>query len=98
MFLQKYDKSELAEVNDFKMHIGQGVSGFINGSKIVAGNKKLLELENIPLNSDVKTNGEIPIYVAKNTEIIGKILLADTLRNTSKETIRRIKGLRVKTA
>ncbi len=82
--VKHYNKSELAEVNDFKMHI-------------VAGNKKLLELENIPLNSDVKTNGEIPIYVAKNTEIIGKILLADTLRKTSKETIRRLKGLRVKT-
>ena len=95
--VKHYNKSELAEVNDFKMHIGKGVSGFINGSKIVAGNKKLLELENIPLNSDVKTNGEIPIYVAKNTEIIGKILLADTLRKTSKETIRRLKGLRVKT-
>ena len=92
-----YDKSELAEVNDFKMHIGKGVSGIVNGSRIVAGNRKLLELENISLDSEIKTNGQIVIYVAKNREIIGKILLADTLRKTSKETIRKLKGLRVKT-
>ncbi|MCR5026193.1 MAG: cadmium-translocating P-type ATPase [Methanobrevibacter sp.] len=94
-----YDEGELAEVTNFKMHIGKGVSGIINGSRIVVGNKKLLELENIALKSDDETkNGEIVIYVAKNSEIIGKILLRDTLRTTSKETIWKLKGLRIKTA
>lgn len=93
-----YDEGELAEVTDFKMHIGKGVSGIINGSRIVVGNKKLLELENIALKSDDETkNSEIVIYVAKNSEIIGKILLRDTLRTTSKETIWKLKGLRIKT-
>ena len=93
-----YDKRELAEVTNFKMHIGKGVSGIINGSKIVVGNKKLLELENIALESgDGSKNNEIILYVAKNSEIIGKILLRDTLRTTSKETIWNLKGLRIKT-
>lgn len=95
--VKHYNKSEFAEVDDFRMHIGKGISGMVNGSKIVAGNKKLLELENIFLDSEIETNGEIVIYVAKNTKIIGKILLADTLRKTSKETIRKLKGLRIKT-
>ena len=95
--VKHYNESELAEVKDFKMHIGKGVSGIINGSKIAVGNKKLLELENITLNSDIKTDCEIVIYVAKNSEIIGKIFLADTLRKDSKETIRKLKGLKVKT-
>lgn len=95
--VKHYNKNEFAEVDDFRMHIGKGISGTVNGSKIVAGNKKLLELENISLDSEIETNGEIVIYVAKNTKIIGKILLADTLRKTSKETIRKLKGLRIKT-
>lgn len=93
-----YNSPNLAEVNDFKMHLGAGVSGTIDGSKILAGNKNLLKSENIFLKSDDEVkNGEIQIYVSKDGQIIGKILLADTLRQNSKETIRKLKGLRVKT-
>ncbi|MEE1336333.1 HAD-IC family P-type ATPase, partial [Methanobrevibacter sp.] len=77
---------------------GNGVSGNINGSKIIAGNKKLLKEESIYLESDMKPqNGEIQIFVAKDGEILGNIKLADTLRKNSKRTIRKLKGLRVKT-
>ncbi|WP_405264519.1 heavy metal translocating P-type ATPase [Methanobrevibacter sp.] len=86
------------EVTDFKMHIGKGVSGTINGSKIIAGNKKLLEEENIDLKSDREPqNGEIQIFVAKDGEILGNVELADGLRKNSKRTITKLKGLRIKT-
>ena len=67
----KYCNSEdVSEVTDFKMHIGKGVSGTINGSKIIAGNKKLLKSENINLKTDNEPqNGEIQIFVAKDGEI-----------------------------
>ena len=93
-----YNSTNFAEVNDFKMHIGTGVSGTINGSKIIAGNRKLLESENIPFKPEEKQkNCKIQIYVAKDGEIIGEIILADTLRKKSKETIRKLKKLRIKT-
>ncbi len=93
-----YKGNDLAEVNDFKMHLGAGVSGTVSGSKIIAGNKNLITSQNIPLKSnDEPQNGEIQIFVAKDGQIIGKVLLADTLRVNSKQTIRRLKGLRVKT-
>ncbi|WP_405269924.1 heavy metal translocating P-type ATPase [Methanobrevibacter sp.] len=96
--VKNYDDNDLADVKDFKMHIGKGVSGTINGSMILAGNKELLKSANIPLkNSDEPQNGEIVIYVAKEGEIIGKVYLADTLRESSKQTIRNLKGLRIKT-
>ena len=88
---------ELAEVENFKMHIGKGVSGNINGEKIIAGNKKLFESENIPLTENNSENGEITLYIAKNQEYLGKIYLADTLRKESKPTIRSLKRLRIKT-
>ena len=95
----KYCNSDnLAEVTDFRMHIGKGISGTINGSKVIAGNKKLLKSENIDLKSDRKPqNGEIQIFVAKDGEILGNVELADTLRKNSKRTITKLKGLRVKT-
>ena len=96
--VKNYDDNDLADVKDFKMHIGKGVIGTINGSMILAGNKELLKSANIPLkNSDEPQNGEIVIYVAKEGKIIGKVYLADTLRESSKQTIRNLKGLRIKT-
>ena len=93
-----YDSNELAEVNDFKMHIGMGVTGTVNNLKVIAGNKKLLKQENISLKYDEEPeNNEIEIFVAKDDEVIGKVLLADTLRESSKRTIKQLKRLRVRT-
>lgn len=96
--VKQYNSSGSAEVNDFKMHIGMGVTETINNSKITAGNRKLLSSENIPLKYDKEPeNSEIEIFVAKDREIIGKVLLADTLRETSKQTIKKLKRLKVRT-
>ena len=93
-----YDSNELAEVDDFKMHIGMGVTGTVNNSKVIAGNKKLLKQENISLKYvEEPENNEIEIFVAKDDEVIGKVLLADTLRESSKRTIKQIKRLRIRT-
>ena len=93
-----YDNSDFAEVSNFKMHIGNGVSGTINNSKIIAGNKKFITQEKIALNyNEMPENNEIEIYVAKDGEVIGKILLADTPRESSKQTIKQLKRLKVKT-
>ena len=93
-----YNSNDLADVNEFKMHIGKGVSGKIGDSKIIAGTKKLLDEENITLKNSIEPqNGEIAIYVTKNREIIGQVHLADTMRETSKETVSNLKRLRIKT-
>ena len=96
--VRHYDNPNLAEVENFKMEIGRGVTGYIDGSRIVAGNEKLIKSENIPISNNKKPgNGEIEIIVAKEQKIIGRVLLADTLRESSKQTIKKLKGLRVKT-
>ena len=96
--VQHYNGNELAEVTDFKIHIGEGVSGTVNGLRILAGNKKLLKSENVPLDGIAECkNGEIQIYVAKDGKYLGSVYLADTLRKNTCKTIRRLKGLRIKT-
>lgn len=75
------------EVTDFKMLIGNGVCGLVNGHEIVAGNAKLLKSKNIEImNENSCKNGEIEIYVAKDNKYIGKLLLADVLRKESIST------------
>ncbi|OEC95037.1 MULTISPECIES: cation-translocating P-type ATPase [Methanobrevibacter] len=93
-----YNNNDLAAVNEFKIHIGKGITGYINGVQIIAGNKKFLESKNIPLGSNENSsNGEIEIFVAKGNKIIGKIFLADTIRSNAKATIKNLKKLRIKT-
>ena len=93
-----YNNKDLTEVNDFKIHIGKGITGTIKGEKAIVGNKKFLESEGIKINSlNDNKNGEIEIFVAKEKEHIGTISLADTIRNNSKPTIRNLKKLRIKT-
>lgn len=95
--VRHYGENDLADVEEFKMKIGMGVTGYVDGSKIIAGNRRLLESEQIPLTERIPANNEIEIIVAKNREILGKVLLADTLRESSKQTIKKLKRLRVKT-
>lgn len=93
-----FNNDEMTGVKDFKIHVGKGVSGIINNSKILAGNKKLFENEKIPLKFDSENkHGEISIFVAKDGEIIGRVDLADTIRKKSKQTIQMLKRLRVRT-
>ena len=93
-----YDNAEeLLDIEDFTMHIGKGVTGIINGSKVIAGNINLMESENIDLKDYKSESSDITIFVAENGRLIGNVLLADTLRENSKETIRNLKKLRIKT-
>ncbi len=93
-----YDNAEeLLDIEDFTMHIGKGVTGIINGSKVIAGNINLMESENIDLKDYKSESSDITIFVAENGRLIGNVLLADTLRKNSKETIRNLKKLRIKT-
>ena len=89
-----YDNAEeLLDIEDFTMHIGKGVTGIINGSKVIAGNINLMESENIDLKDYKSESSDITIFVAENGRLIGNVLLADTLRENSKETIRNLKKL-----
>ena len=83
-----HNNDDLKEVRNFNMHLGNGVSGNIENSKIIAGNKKFLENENIIIENNLECmNGEIEIYVAKDDKYIGKVVLADTLRENSEKTM-----------
>ena len=83
-----YDGEKLGNVENFKMIIGKGVKGTVDGFEIIAGKKSLLEDEKITPESSINLKeSESEIFVVKNREVIGEIILADVVRENSAETI-----------
>ncbi|OGY24359.1 MAG: copper-translocating P-type ATPase [Candidatus Woykebacteria bacterium RBG_13_40_15] len=97
----KKKKLEITNVKEFKSYPGKGATGKVDDKKIVVGNKTLMEelkieMENGGWETENKTN--TPVYVAIEGELAGVILLADIIREESKEAVKRLHDMGVKTA
>ena len=84
------------QAEDFQMIPGNGVSAMLDGRKILVGKEEFLKNEGITVarSEDIRTylqEGCTIICIAANKEHIGYIILSDTLRKDSMETIEKIK-------
>ncbi len=92
---------QLPAVKNFKSFPGRGAVGKIDGKEVLVGNKALMKelkvkTENGDLGQDSGAN--TPVYVAINNVFAGTILLADMIREESKEAIQKLHDLGIKTA
>lgn len=75
----------------FNMTVGRGVSSVINGKRVIAGNKKLMNENQISVDcADTKrydNQGCTVIYIGIDTKFAGYVVLSDTLRSESKNMI-----------
>ena len=73
---------------------GRGIKAELDGSEILAGNGKLLDMFKIPY----EKTGEIGtiVYVAVDNQYLGYAVIEDTVKETSLETIKQLKALGVK--
>ena len=82
-------------VENFKMIPGEGVAGTVDNKEIKAGNLKLLfqnkesEMQNKALTETEKyiNAGSTVIYISVDGELAGYIVLSDTVRAESRQTI-----------
>lgn len=92
----------MQSANNFTSFPGKGAKGIVDGSEILIGNKILLNEDGIDLEklNEKISSDEIAtsIYVSKDKELIGAILLEDIIREESKEAIKSLKKMGVKTA
>ncbi len=85
------------EPQNFINASGKGVSAFYQGKKILVGNEELMKAEHISFESKMKDfeklqeEAKTVIFVAYDTEIIGILALADTLKEYAVETVRELK-------
>lgn len=100
-FTQEKD-AKFLKTSDFKMIPGRGVSAYVDGALVLAGNSKMLEEKQIEITDRWKkeigefiNKGCTVIYVAVNGLFSGFIALADTIRQESAATIQSLKKLNV---
>jgi len=90
-------KIEAEEVKSFKVHPGLGVRVESEGGSVIVGNERMLAEYSVSLGND-RTNrlaehagAGTTIFVAKNDDVIGAILLSDTLRDEAKDVLNKAK-------
>jgi Cu2+-exporting ATPase len=100
----KKEKINFPQVKSFKAIPGRGAQGIVNGKQIFVGNYALvqklkLDDDGLKVKSDeLASHGKTVIYVADNKKVIGIIALSDVIREESREAIKLLKELGIKTA
>lgn len=88
--IMKENKEILEEIEEFQEIAGKGLSYKYNNQTILVGNELLVNTEQI--------NDNTKIYVKVNEEIIGAISLGDAIKEGTKEVIKKLKSLGIKTS
>jgi len=89
------------EVEKFRSITGKGVQGIINGKDIKIVSPGYLKENKININKNTKidklaSQGKTIVYVLINKELVGVIALADIIRDESKDAIKRLKSMNIK--
>lgn len=90
-----YDASKYS-VSDFKEITGKGLEAVIDGKKIIVGNQKMLEENNIK--AEITPAVGTPVYVGIDNNFCGYILINDEIKDNALQTISRLKSFGVKQA
>ena len=94
---------ELLPIKDFNALSGFGIYAVIDKKRILIGNEKLMNKENISIEeflddaNKLSKEGKTPMYVAEEGKLLGIIACADKLKEDSVETINRLRKLNIKT-
>ena len=86
----------LSTTTDFDSITGKGVSGTVDGRKILLGNRKLLEDFSIDPGEmatqadNMRKKGETVMFVAVDNTIAGLVAVADPIKETTPEAIRQL--------
>ena len=98
----KEDKVALVECSEFEVYPGLGVCVTHEGYSIVVGSEKLLRENNIVLQGQAREDLEIEeaarsvVFVAVDGEVVGSLMVSDTLREGVKEVLAEAKKYGVK--
>ena len=88
----------LPEVTDFENLAGRGVRGTVEGARVLVGRENLLDGAAMPAElatakASAEARGETAVVVVWGGEARGVLVVADTVKPTSREAITQLKGL-----
>ncbi|MDO5662699.1 MAG: heavy metal translocating P-type ATPase [Brachybacterium sp.] len=94
------DVGELPDVEDFQNHAGRGVVGLVEGRDILAGRASFLHEQGVTGDPDLdrvrgaaEAEGRTAVTVAWDGTVRGVLVVADAVRPSSADAIRRLRAL-----
>ena len=99
----KREKIELRNVSDFNSTTGGGVSGKLDGKKILIGKEKFLADSNVRFPEELikearrlQEEAQTTVWVAMNGEAAGVLGIADPIKPTTREAVRELHDIGLK--
>jgi Cu+-exporting ATPase len=97
----KENNIPIAKIENFNSLTGHGITASFEDSEILIGNTKLMKENNVSYNEnkidEFAKQGKTPVIMAIDGKFIGILGIADTLKPSSQESIRRLNELGIKT-
>ncbi|MHA2118388.1 MAG: heavy metal translocating P-type ATPase [Candidatus Thorarchaeota archaeon] len=94
--LAEIEKVTLGTVDSFQAIAGRGVTGEIAGSKVVAGNRGLMQEKGIDIPDNDTQKAGTNVYIAKNGNHVGTIRLMDSVRHTARRAIQELSAMGIR--
>ncbi len=95
---------ELLPADDFLSLTGRGIEARIDGTAVLAGNRKLMDERGIALTAlegdadRLADEGKTPMYVALDGALAGIVAVADVMKASSREAIRNLHDMGMEVA
>ncbi|MBM3256225.1 MAG: cadmium-translocating P-type ATPase [Candidatus Moranbacteria bacterium] len=95
----KQENIELEKVDKFKVIPGKGVEALLKGKKIYLGTRKLLAENDISTDKienkleKLENQGKTAVILAQGKSILGILAIADTLKETARETVSSLQSM-----
>lgn len=88
-YLEKGNVINKDSIEEVKEISGKGVSITLKGNTIYAGNRKLMEEAGVTFEAENETSGTV-VYVARDKEYLGYILISDVIKQVAKTAISKL--------
>lgn len=89
----EYEKNlDAGRVSQVEEVSGHGIRGFLDGKKILAGNSKLMESEQVDFSKCEDKLGTI-IYVSVDSKYAGYIIVSDQIKDDSRRAVQELKKI-----
>jgi P-type Cu+ transporter len=90
---------ELKDVSEFEAIPGFGIKAIVDGNELLIGTRKLMDQNNVDIASaldrmsGLEESGKTAMLAAINGQYAGLVAVADTIKDTSKAAINRLKDM-----
>lgn len=89
------------KIENFESITGKGIKGTFNNKNYLIGNQKLMSENNVDISQiaqkleDLRAQGQTVMYMAESSKIIALFGVADPIKTTSFEAIKKLKELKI---